>query len=297
MKAGPAVAVLLAVVTLPFVYALQSIAHTVDVYADTQNPATVGSLHFTVADEVLETFYTHKGPWLIHDMNKLTNASLSYDLIVYVDWYAPDSLGPTDKSLRELLDHGYTGKVWIFNHEPWYLFWPFLENSTNAAEVRAKPGYLRESWEIFNLPQVEWFVIAPHVAVTLQEYFHVMGINKTVRWACPVAPGSLKSPSQHAHWQAPQLEGKTGFAVQGAHSRRNDTGLFHQLLPRPDIVNNPRFQLQTYTWHTLDPATIPEEVASKVVGKTLYHFAMVTSWEANVLRNLQVFARVLLDTQ
>ena len=36
--------------------------------------------------------------------------------------------------------------------------------------------------QIFNLPQVEWFVIAPHVAVTLQEYFHVMGINKTVRW-------------------------------------------------------------------------------------------------------------------
>ena len=82
------------------VYALQSIAHTVDVYADTQNPATVGSLQFTAADEVLETFYTHKGPWLIHDMNKLTNASLSYDLIVYVDWYAPDSVGPSDKSLR-----------------------------------------------------------------------------------------------------------------------------------------------------------------------------------------------------
>ena len=60
--------------------------------------------------------------------------------------------------------------------------------------------------------------------------------------------------------------------MQGAHSRRNYTGLFHQLVPRPDIVNNPRFQLQTYTWHTLDPTIIPEEVAPKVVGKTLYHF-------------------------
>ena len=48
----------------------------------------------------------------------------------------------------ELLDFGYTGRLWIFNHEPWFLFWPFMENSTKATEVKAKPGYMRESWEV-----------------------------------------------------------------------------------------------------------------------------------------------------
>lgn len=38
------------------------------------------------------------------------------------------------------------------------------------------------SVQIWTLPQVEWFAIAPHVSWTTQHYFNLMGIKKTIRW-------------------------------------------------------------------------------------------------------------------
>lgn len=74
-------------------YAFTSLAHTVDVYADT-SPGN--SLHHVAADTVLHSIT--KRP--VVDMAQLNNASQSYDLIVYADWYPRDCWGPEDTSLR-----------------------------------------------------------------------------------------------------------------------------------------------------------------------------------------------------
>ena len=77
-------------------YALGAIAHTVEVYADTEHPGMQGSLQGTSADAVLHTF--HNRP--VIDIEQLKLAGQTFDLIVYADWYAPETYGPPDLSLR-----------------------------------------------------------------------------------------------------------------------------------------------------------------------------------------------------
>lgn len=77
-------------------YAFQAIAHTVDVYAQTKEPDVRGSLQSTSADALIHTF--HSRP--VQDISLLPEASRSYDLIVYADWYAPGTSEPADYSLR-----------------------------------------------------------------------------------------------------------------------------------------------------------------------------------------------------
>ena len=60
-----------------------------------------------------------------------------------------------------LLARGYTGKIWIFNHEPWYLFYPFLENSTRTTELKKDPEFMRRTWGVSWLVQSGAQGVAP----------------------------------------------------------------------------------------------------------------------------------------
>ena len=66
-----------------------------------------------------------------------------------------------------------------------------------------------------------------------------------------------------------------GSALQGAHNRRNYTGLFNEVKTRPDIYNAARFELQTYTWNDIDPKLVPIELRSKLVAKKFLRFPVL----------------------
>lgn len=55
-----------------------------------------------------------------------------------------------------------------------------LDNASSAEyDIVTECHYAMQIW---NLPQVQWFAIAPHVANRTQYYFKEMGLNKTVHW-------------------------------------------------------------------------------------------------------------------
>ncbi|KAK9799728.1 hypothetical protein WJX73_005028 [Symbiochloris irregularis] len=267
-------------------YAMSLLTPHVDVYYDQSKHGMdkLGAFHTVGVKEVVQSILDRP----ILAVQDLANNSHTYDLVIYADWYGPE--GPTDKdtSLQAMLAAGYKGKIWIFNHEPDYLFWPFLTDTARTKELKATPAFMKETWEVYNLPQLEWFTIAPHVRNTLQVKFGQMGLNKTVHWVCPVFPAVQPG----GRWQPASAAGKMGFAVQGAHSRRNYTALFTQLAARQDILDKPLFQIQTYTWGPLQANTIPETVRPHVTGKNHLDFE---PFYGNMSQNLAMLT--LFDTK
>ena len=51
--------------------------------------------------------------------------------------------------------------------------------------------------------------------------------------------------------------------------RRNYTGLLEDIASTPDITQEARFELDLYTWGSLDPALVPPSVVDKIVYKRL----------------------------
>ena len=107
-----------------------------------------------------------------------------------------------------MFDLRYTGKAWIFCHEPYDVFEPLVCNCEEGERWMSDPEYQHKSMQVsltecmlpyawtvprewpshnirpqmFGHEQVEWFTIAPHVATLVQKMLHQNGYNKDVQW-------------------------------------------------------------------------------------------------------------------
>lgn len=64
---------------------------------------------------------------------------------------------------------------------------------------------------------------------------------------------------------------ETRCCLQGnpdAH-RRNYTGLLQDVAANPELMRDPRFELDLFAWKQLDPTIVPKAVNSKIVYKHL----------------------------
>lgn len=52
--------------------------------------------------------------------------------------------------------------------------------------------------------------------------------------------------------------------------------MFEQLVPRPDLYQDKRFQLQTYTWSELDRQMVPKELQLTILAKKNLAFPVRT---------------------